>query len=53
MQSPGPGSREKASREETPPQTQPEAQVRVPGDPGERNLRQSEESQGKVSQAGE
>lgn len=53
MQSPVPDFREKTSGEETPPQTQPEAQVRVSGDAREGNLRQSEESQGKVRQAGE
>lgn len=53
MQGPVPGFCEKTGGEETPPQTQPEAQVRVPGNPRERNLRQSEESQGEVRQAGE
>lgn len=53
MQSPVPDFREKTSGEETPPQTQPEAQVRVPGNPRERDLRQGEESPGEVRQAGE
>lgn len=43
-----PGAREKTSREEAPPQTQPETPVRVSGDPRKRNLRQGEEGQGKV-----
>lgn len=47
-----PGAREKASREETPPQTQPETQVRVSGDSGQRDIRQSEESQRKIRQTG-
>lgn len=46
------GAREKASGEETPPQTQPEAQVRVSGDARQRNIWQSEESQGKIRQTG-
>lgn len=44
--------REEASREETPPQTQPEAQVRVPGDARERNIWEGEESQGTVWSTG-
>lgn len=47
------GAGEEASREEASPQTQPEAQVRVPGDTRQRNLRQSEESQGKIRETGE
>lgn len=47
-----PGDGEETSREETPPQTQPEAQVRVPGDARERNLWQSEEGQGTIRSTG-
>lgn len=48
-----PGDGEETSREETPPQTQPEAQVRVHGDPRQRNLRQGEEGRGEIGPTGE
>lgn len=51
-QSPGAGALEETSREEAPPQTQLEAPVRVPGDSRERNVRQGEESKGKIWETG-